>query len=82
MSIKIGKKIDDVFHVTVSENADTQHEITVSDANHTKFTNWKLSKEWLVNFFFKFLLVRESNASFFRTFEISSIYQYFPKFED
>ena len=78
--MKIEKQSNDVFKVTVSGQAATQHVVTVTDSAHQELTNGQGTKEELLDFSFKFLLDREPNTSILSSFEIMVIAQYFHEY--
>ena len=82
MSISIMKLNDDVFEVTVADSITTVHEVTVSDQNLTDLTDNSVTKKQLLEFSFKFLLDKEPNTSILKSFDISVIEQYLPKYLD
>ena len=79
--MKIEKLTEDVFKVTVTGSAATQHEVTVTDLAHHHLTSGQTTKEELLDFSFKFLLDREPNTSILSQFDIIVISQYFPEYE-
>lgn len=70
------------FHVTVSANRTTEHEVTVQPEYAFKLCNDSMSTSELVKKSFQFLLERESNTSILRKFDLGVINQYFPAYEN
>lgn len=69
------------FHVTVSANRMTEHEVTVQPEYAVKLCSGSMSTLELVKKSFEFLLERESNTSILRKFDLRVISQYFPAYE-
>ena len=69
------------FHVTVSANRTTDHEVTVQPEYAVKLCNGSMGTLELVKKSFAFLLERESNTSILRKFDLCVINQYFPEYE-
>ena len=80
MKINITQLSNCEFNVTVINKVKTNHLVKLSDDSFTKLTNGKLSKEKLILLSFEFLLLRESNTSILKTFELSQISNYFPEY--
>ena len=70
-----------IFHVTVSANRSTEHDVTVQPEYALQLCNDSMSKLELVKKSFEFLLERESNTSILRKFDLHVINQYFPDYE-
>ena len=77
--IKIEKKSNDVFEVTVIADDETTHEVTVDDAYYEELTCSKISKEELIKRSFVFLLGRETNTAILPKFHLKKIQQYLMK---
>ena len=80
MTISVTAKGQDTFEVVVTTQSTTTHSVTISDAIHTQLTNWKISKETLLEKSFEFLLEREPNTSILSQFKIEVISKYFPDY--
>ncbi len=82
ISIKVGKKKEGEFRVTISEGSgQTSHTVTVSPDYYQKLTGGKVSAEGLVRRSFEFLLQRESKESILSEFDLPVIARYFPDYE-
>ena len=80
--IDVKEKGEDVFEVTVSEDASsTTHTVTLSDEYHRRLTGGEGSKTDLVRRSFEFLLQREGKESILRRFDLPVISRYFPEYE-
>ncbi|MFO7871532.1 MAG: hypothetical protein R6V03_08895 [Kiritimatiellia bacterium] len=79
--IRVKKKENDSYEVTVEAGRTTTHTVTLTDEYHEKLTAGKISKEALIEKSFQFLLVRESNSSILSSFELPLIGHYFPEYE-
>ena len=82
MSISIMKLNDDVFEVIVVRNSTTTHTVKVTDQSLTDLTDDIVEKAQLLEFSFKFLLVREPNTSILSSFDINDISKYFSNYKD
>jgi hypothetical protein len=69
------------FQVTVHGITATTHKVTIQADYALKLTAGKISTAELVRKSFEFLLVRESNTSILRNFDLSVIAHYFPEYE-
>jgi hypothetical protein len=70
------------FHVRVVEDDDaTEHDVTLSRADHERLGAGYPSSEAFIRACFEFLLAREPKESILRSFDISVIANYFPDFE-
>lgn len=77
------EKIDEGrFNVTVSDQTETTHDVTVDRPYWEKLTGGKVTMETLVEESFEFLLEREPNTSILPSFNLSTITRYFPEYED
>jgi hypothetical protein len=78
-------KIDDfpqaVFDVTISGNPVTAHRVILTRDYYEKMTASAVTAEELVEESFKFLLAREPNTSILSKFDLTTISNYFPAFE-
>ena len=81
MTISIKILSNSEYEVTVKSKTVTTHIVTLSDEVHKKLTKEKVTKEELLDFSFKFLLDRESNASILSFFELTVISRYFSDYE-
>ncbi len=71
------------FRVTVREgDSSTEHELTLSAADHERLGEGRRSPEELVRAGFAFLLEREPKESILPRFDLAVIESYFPGFED
>lgn len=71
------------FHVTVREgDASTEHDVTLTTADHERLGAGHRSAEELVRAGFEFLLEREPKESILSSFDLTVIGHYFPEFED
>lgn len=76
------EKIDEVrFKVTVQGQTVTSHTVTVDPWFYEKMTERRVPVETLIEKSFEFLLVRESNTSILRRFDLPAIGSYFPEYE-
>jgi len=81
--INVEKQADDLFEVTVTEDAgSTRHSVTVDDEYHQQLTGGQIGKEELVRRSFEFLLAREPKESILSQFDLRVISRYFPSYED
>lgn len=69
------------FQVTVVDRSTTTHHVTVQDSYLQKLSAQPIDPAYLVKKSFEFLLVRESNTSILRHFDLSVIAHYFPEYE-
>ncbi len=82
ISIKVVKKKEGEFRVTISEGSgQTSHTVTVSPDYHQKLAGGKVSAEGLVRRSFEFLLQREPKESILSEFDLPVIARYFPDYE-
>ena len=82
MTISIKKQTEDVFVVTVADNATTTHTVTVTNQSLTDLTDDNVTKTQLLEFSFNFLLDREPNTSILSSFDINVISKYFSDYRD
>ena len=82
MSFSIKKLGGDVFEVTVTKTSATTHTVTVLDQSLTNLADNKVTKTLLLEFSFKFLLMREPNTSILSSFDINVISKYFSDYRD
>lgn len=80
-NIEIKKQSNTIFEVTVKSGTTTTHTVTISQEYYQKLTGGKVDPETLLEKSFEFLLQREPNTSILRSFELSVIARYFPKYE-
>lgn len=77
------KKLDDgAFSVTVKDQVESTHEVTVDRALWEELTGGQVTMETLVERSFEYLLEREPNTSILPSFNLSTITRYFPEYED
>ena len=70
------------FLVRVAEGASqTQHEVTVRQADYERLTAQAVSPQDLVRRMFEFLLAREPKEAILRRFEFTVVSRYFADFE-
>jgi hypothetical protein len=70
------------FHVRVVDDVTaTEHDVTLSRADHERLAGRYPSPEAFVRACFEFLLEREPKESILDAFDISQIATYFPEFE-
>lgn len=79
--IDVREVTTNIFHVTVSANRTTEHDVTVQPEYALQLCNDSMSTLELVKKSFEFLLERESNTSILRKFDLHVINQYFPDYE-
>ena len=70
------------FKVTVNKESTTKHLVLLNDNFYQSITNGKVTKKNLIIKSFKFLLLRESNQSILKEFNLEVINQYFPEYND
>lgn len=69
------------YQVQVVSSTTTSHNVTVQPEYAQKLTSGTMSTVDLIHQSFEFLLARESNTSILRSFDLSVIARYFPKYE-
>ncbi|MBN1486969.1 MAG: hypothetical protein JW981_04955 [Anaerolineae bacterium] len=70
-----------ICNVTVREGySSTQHRVTLKKADYKRLTHTKVPPETLVKASFEFLLEREPKESILRSFDLTVIGRYFPKY--
>ena len=69
------------FQVTVIDNSNTTHKVSVAPDYALKLTAGKITNAQLVEKSFEFLLEREANTSILSSFDLSVIARYFPEYE-
>ena len=70
------------FKVTVNKESTTEHLVLLNDNFYQDITNGKITKKDLIIKSFEFLLLRESNQSILREFNLEVINQYFPEYNN
>ena len=70
------------FKVTVNKESTTEHLVLLNDNFYQNITNGKITKKDLIIKSFEFLLLRESNQSILKEFNLEVINQYFPAYND
>lgn len=70
------------FKVTVNKESTTEHLVLLNDNFYQSITNGKITKKDLIIKSFEFLLLRESNKSILREFNLEVINQYFPEYNN
>jgi hypothetical protein len=69
-----------MVQVRDEDGSQTEHEVTVSDADWKRFGAGQASRVALVEASFRFLLEREPKGSILPAFELGVIERYFPEF--
>ena len=77
MKVQIDQINKDLFKVSIKDNIDTCHLVTLRDEIFQKLTKKKITKEKLINLSFEFLLKKEKNTQILREFELQVISEYF-----
>ena len=70
------------FKLTVKTETTTEHLGMLNDNFYQSITNGKITKKDLIIKSFKFLLLRESNQSILKEFNLEVINQYFPEYNN
>ena len=70
------------FKVTVNKESITEHLVLLNDNFYQNITNGKITKKDLIIKSFEFLLLRESNQSILKEFNLEVINQYFPEYNN
>ena len=70
------------FKVTVNKESTTEHLVLLNDNFYQSITNGKITKKDLIIKSFEFLLLRESNQSILKEFNLEVINQYFPEYNN
>ena len=78
--IEISKIDEEIFEVTVTKDSTTKHRVKLSSNIYKQFSNSKISEIELIKKSFEFLLVRESNESILKEFNLEIIETYFPEY--
>lgn len=85
ITVKLREDLNEKFIVdaVVSDGCDAlTYEVDVVKSDYKRLTDADVSVEELVRASFEFLLARESKESILRTFDLMTIKQYFPEYED
>jgi hypothetical protein len=70
------------FQVSIKDRrGETQHRVTLKEADYQRLTGGEASPKELVTASFHFLLEREPKESILRSFDLSVIGRYFPEYE-
>ena len=69
MKFEIDQINKDLFKVSIKDNIETCHHVTLKDEIFQKLTQKKITKEKLVNLSFEFLLKKEKNTEILREFD-------------
>ena len=77
MKFHIDQINKDLFKVSIKDNIETCHHVTLKDEIFQKLTQKKITKEKLINLSFEFLLKKEKNTQILREFELQVISEYF-----
>ena len=80
MKFQIDQINKDLFKVSIKDNIETFHHVTLKDEIFQKLTQKKITKEKLINLSFEFLLKKEENTQILREFELQVISDYFPDY--
>ena len=80
MKFQIDQINKDLFKVSIKDNIETCHHVTLKDEIFQKLTQKKITKEKLVYLSFEFLLKKEKNTQILREFELQVISDYFPDY--
>ena len=78
--IEISKIDEEIFEVIVTKNSTTIHRVKLSSMVYKKLSDSKISEIELIKKSFEFLLVRESNESILKEFNLEIIETYFPEY--
>ena len=78
--IEISKIDEELFEVTLTKTTTTTHRVRLSSEVYKKLSNSKISEIELIKKSFEFLLVRESNESILKEFNLEIIETYFPEY--
>lgn len=70
------------FKVIVNKESTTEHIVLLNDNFYQNITNGKITKKDLIIKSFEFLLLRESNQSILKEFNLEVINQYFPEYNN
>ena len=70
------------FKVTVNKESTTEHLVLLNDNLYQSITNGKITKKDLIIKSFEFLLLRESNQSILKEFNLEVINQFFPEYNN
>ena len=70
------------FKVTVNKESTTEHLVLLNDNFYQDITNGKITKKDLIIKSFEFLLLRESNQSILKEFNLEVINQCFPEYNN
>ena len=70
------------FKVTVNKESTTEHLVLLNDNFYQSITIGKITKKDLIIKSFEFLLLRESNQSILKEFNLEVINQYFPEYNN
>ena len=71
-----------MFTVSIKSLVNSKHIITLNDNIYFEMTKGIKSKEELIFFSFNFLLKREKNTSILSKFNLETIQNYFPEYEN
>ena len=77
MKFHIDQINKNLFKVSIKDNIETCHHVTLKDEIFQKLNQKKIKKEKLVNLSFEFLLKKEKNTQILREFELQVISEYF-----
>ena len=70
------------FKVTVNKESTTEHLVLLNDNFYQSITNGKITKKDLIIKSFELLLLKESNQSILKEFNLEVINQYFPEYNN
>jgi hypothetical protein len=80
-TIKVARRDNEIFDVTVKDLVTTTHSVTLVPDYYDKLTGGKVPAETLIEKSFEFLLERESNTMILSEFVLPVIGEYFPEYE-
>ena len=80
MKFHIDQINKDLFKVSIKDNIETCHHVTLKDEIFQKLAQKKITKKKLINLSFEFLLKKEKNTQILREFELQVISEYFPDY--
>lgn len=80
--IRVERVRPNEFSVVVEERGSrSEHVVTLDEDYYQRLTGGSVSKEWLIELSFEFLLQREPKESILRRFNLQVINRYFPEYE-
>ncbi len=82
MKFHIDQINKDLFKVSIKDNIETCHHVTLKDEIFQKLAQKKITKKKLINLSFEFLLKKEKNTQILREFQLQVISEYFPDYTE